>query len=80
MRAENRFAIGQKLAEFFQAYEDAGFPADWESRKEEFGLGGEEEATQAAIKLLKSGNTTEIGKLVELGLEKPMIFWPPGGM
>ena len=71
-----RVDIGAELIRFFNWYEEKGFPANWE-----------EEAEAASItlsantkQLLKSGNTTEIGKVVDLGLDKPMIFWPPGGM
>ncbi len=62
-------AVGKELVAFFEQHSE-GFPPDAEDRLEEFGL------SPAAVALLKSGDAAKIEKTV--GLNTPMIFWPPG--
>jgi hypothetical protein len=65
-------AVGRELAAFFERYKEEGFPPDVNERLEEF------ELSPAAVALLRSGDTKMIEKYV--GLNTPMIFWPPGGV
>ncbi len=66
--AGGKGALGAELTAFFERYREEGFPPD--PNLNEFGLSAE------AIALLKSGNTAMIEQYV--GLQTPMIFWPPG--
>jgi hypothetical protein len=66
--AAGKGALGAELVAFFERYREEGFPDD--PNLNEFNLSPE------AIALLKSGNTDMIEQYV--GLQTPMIFWPPG--